>query len=411
MSNKVPQIRFNGYSDDWVENQLGSLIKIERQQEIKKEKLTDTPEGYYVLAMRTFSKEGYIDFSKPYWIKSDIEDKDAFLLPGEFAIIDADMDVSLPKIGKVLINSYNKKFLLAAHVRKVNVQNNVNSYFMYGLMRTDQLLRRLKKEASGSIAQGLLDKNIYKQNVYIPAIFEQAKIGLFLKEFENIITLHQRKLDLLKEQKKGYLQKMFPKNGAKIPELRFAGFADDWEERKLSEIGKIVTGNTPNTSNKDYYNGDFLFVSPADIQENRYVNKTTTTLTELGFKTGRLVPKGATLFVSIGSTIGKTGQSICDVITNQQINSVISFSDYDDDFIYTSILNSSTKIKQLAATQAVPIINKNEFGKSIIKIPSLEEQQKIGAFFKQLDDIIALHQRKLDLLKEQKKGFLQKMFV
>ena len=195
-----------------------------------------------------------------------------------------------------------------------------------------------------------------------------------------------------------------------IPQIRFKGFTDDWEERKLSEIGKIVTGNTPNTSNKDYYNGDFLFVSPADIQENRYVNKTTTTLTELGFKTGRLVPKGATLFVSIGSTIGKTGQSICDVITNQQINSVISFSDYDDDFIYTSILNSSTKIKQLAATQAVPIINKNEFGKSIIKIPSLEEQQKIGAFFKQLDDIIALHQRKLDLLKETKKGFLQKMF-
>lgn len=195
-----------------------------------------------------------------------------------------------------------------------------------------------------------------------------------------------------------------------IPQIRFKGFTDDWEERKLSEIGKIVTGNTPNTSNKDYYNGDFLFVSPADIQENRYVNKTTTTLTELGFKTGRLVPKGATLFVSIGSTIGKTGQSICDVITNQQINSVISFSDYDDDFIYTSILNSSTKIKQLAATQAVPIINKNEFGKSIIKIPSLEEQQKIGAFFKQLDDIIALHQRKLDLLKEQKKGYLQKMF-
>ncbi|AFT81702.1 type I R/M system specificity subunit [Leuconostoc carnosum JB16] len=194
------------------------------------------------------------------------------------------------------------------------------------------------------------------------------------------------------------------------PQIRFQGFTDDWEERKLSEIGKIVTGNTPSTSNKGYYNGDFLFVSPADIQENRYVNKTTTTLTELGFKTGRLVPKGATLFVSIGSTIGKIGQSICDVITNQQINSVISFSDYDDDFIYTSILNSSTKIKQLAATQAVPIINKNEFGKSIIKIPSLEEQQKIGAFFKQLDDTIALHQRKLDLLKEQKKGFLQKMF-
>ncbi|WP_436970088.1 restriction endonuclease subunit S [Lactobacillus helveticus] len=277
-----------------------------------------------------------------------------------------------------------------------------------GKMKSDGYWTRY---STGSTFESINSTDIKEAIISVPAIEEQDKIGSFFKQLDNTIALHQRKLDLLKEQKKGYLQKMFPKNGAKVPELRFAGFADDWEERKLSEIGKIVTGNTPRTSNKGYYNGDFLFVSPADIQGNRYVNKTTTTLTELGFKTGRLVPKGATLFVSIGSTIGKIGQSICDVITNQQINSVISFSDYDDDFIYTSILNSSTKIKQLAATQAVPIINKNEFGKSIIKISSLEEQQKIGSFFKQLDDTIALHQRKLDLLKEQKKGFLQKMFV
>lgn len=194
------------------------------------------------------------------------------------------------------------------------------------------------------------------------------------------------------------------------PEIRFPGFTEAWEQRKVFELGEIITGNTPSTGNKDYYKGQYLFVSPADIQDNRYVSKTNTTLTELGFKTGRFIRKGSTLFVSIGSTIGKVGQADRDLITNQQINSIIPSNNYDDNFVYSILLGKSAKIKQLAATQAVPIINKTEFGKTIINVPSFEEQIKIGTFFKQLDDIIALHQRKLDLLKETKKGFLQKMF-
>ena len=194
------------------------------------------------------------------------------------------------------------------------------------------------------------------------------------------------------------------------PELRFKGFTDDWEQRKVFELGEIITGNTPSTGNKDYYKGQYLFVSPADIQDNRYVSKTNTTLTELGFKTGRFIRKGSTLFVSIGSTIGKVGQADRDLITNQQINSIIPSNDYDDNFVYSILLGKSAKIKQLAATQAVPIINKTEFGKTIINVPSFEEQIKIGTFFKQLDDTIALHQRKLDLLKQLKQAYLQKLF-
>ena len=406
---KAPELRFPGFTDDWVENQLGSLIKIERQQEIKKEKLTDTPEGYYVLAMRTFSKEGYIDFSKPYWIKSDIEDKDAFLLPGEFAIIDADMDVSLPKIGKVLINSYNKKFLLAAHVRKVNVQNNVNSYFMYGVMRTDHLLRRLKKEASGSIAQGLLDKNIYKQNVYIPAIFEQAKIGLFLKEFENIIALHQRKLDLLKEQKKGYLQKMFPKNGEKVPELRFAGFADDWEERKFSDFTKLSQGLqiaisdrfTEAGPNKEFY------------ITNEFLNPNNTKKYYIENPSKNVIANTNDILMT---RTGNTGK----VVTNTKgaFHNNFFKIDYDPKkisklflyFLLTSI-PIQKEILIRAGTSTIPDLNHKDFYKIKVYLPIFEEQQRIGSFFKQLDDTIALHQRKLDLLKEQKKGFLQKMFV
>ncbi|EMF0416374.1 MULTISPECIES: restriction endonuclease subunit S [Enterococcus] len=376
---KVPELRFKGFTDEWEERKFADFIDVKSGKDYKHLNSGSIPVygtgGYMLSVDRALSdtdaigigRKGTID--KPYLLKAPFWTVDTLFYAVPKQNIDLQFSLSIFK--------------------KIN----------------------WKKFDESTGVPSLSKTVINSVSVSVPNFEEQQKIGSFFKQLDDTIALHQHKLDLLKEQKKGFLQKMFPKNGEKVPELRFEGFTDDWEERKLSEIGKIVTGNTPNTSNKDYYNGDFLFVSPADIQENRYVNKTTTTLTELGFKTGRLVPKGATLFVSIGSTIGKTGQSICDVITNQQINSVISFSDYDDDFIYTSILNSSTKIKQLAATQAVPIINKNEFGKSIIKIPSLEEQQKIGAFFKQLDDIIALHQRKLDLLKEQKKGFLQKMFV
>ncbi|MBZ1509545.1 restriction endonuclease subunit S [Leuconostoc mesenteroides] len=389
---KVPELRFKGFTDEWEQRKLEDEVRIVMGQSPNSENYTDDPNDYILVQGNADMKNGRV--LPRVWTTQVTKqaEKDDLILSVRAPVGD---------IGKTAYDVVIGRGVAAIKGNEFIFQN-------LGKMKSDGYWTRY---STGSTFESINSTDIKEAIISVPAIEEQDKIGSFFKQLDNTIALHQRKLDLLKEQKKGYLQKMFPKNGAKVPELRFAGFADDWEERKLSEIGKIVTGNTPSTSNKGYYNGDFLFVSPADIQENRYVNKTTTTLTELGFKTGRLVPKGATLFVSIGSTIGKIGQSICDVITNQQINSVISFSDYDDDFIYTSILNSSTKIKQLAATQAVPIINKNEFGKSIIKIPSLEEQQKIGAFFKQLDDTIALHQRKLDLLKEQKKGFLQKMFV
>ena len=385
---QTPELRFDGFTDDWEDRKLSDIA--------------DRFDNLRVPITASDRKPG----DTPYYGANGIQDYvEGFTHNGEFILVAEDGANDLKNYpvqyvnGKVWVNNH-------AHVLQGKKTITDNKFLMNAIKNFN-----IEPFLVGGGRAKLNADVMMKLNILLPTFVEQEKIGSLFSLLDKTIALHQRKLDLLKEQKKGYLQKMFPKNGEKVPELRFAGFADDWEERKLSEIGKIVTGNTPSTSNKGYYNGDFLFVSPADIQENRYVNKTTTTLTELGFKTGRLVPKGATLFVSIGSTIGKIGQSICDVITNQQINSVISFSDYDDDFIYTSILNSSTKIKQLAATQAVPIINKNEFGKSIIKIPSLEEQQKIGAFFKQLDDTIALHQRKLDLLKEQKKGFLQKMFV
>jgi len=195
-----------------------------------------------------------------------------------------------------------------------------------------------------------------------------------------------------------------------VPEIRFKGFTDAWEQRKLREICEVVTGSTPPTQNQEYYNGDFLFVSPVDIQENRYVEKTKTTLTSIGFDKGRKIRKGASLFVCIGSTIGKVAQATKESITNQQINSVIGNDYMDDDFIYSSLLKASGKIQKLSATQAVPIINKSTFENIELSIACIEEQTAIGNFFRILDNVIDLHKRMLDKLKELKKGYLQQMF-
>ncbi|MEJ1334412.1 restriction endonuclease subunit S [Lactiplantibacillus plantarum] len=203
---KVPELRFAGFADDWEERKLGDFIKISREQEVKKVDLHEEKIGYYVLAMRTFDFEGYIDYSKPYWINNfESADDDLFLNRKEFAIIDADMDASLPKIGKVLLNATNNKFLLAAHIRKIKVDVQVDSIFAYALMRTTELVERLKLEANGSISKRLLDKNVYKQKVYLPIhLEEQQQIGEFFWTLEETIALHQRKLDLLKKQKKDF---------------------------------------------------------------------------------------------------------------------------------------------------------------------------------------------------------------
>ena len=196
-----------------------------------------------------------------------------------------------------------------------------------------------------------------------------------------------------------------------VPKLRFPGFTEPWEQRKVSEIGNIVTGSTPKTSISDNYGGEFLFVSPADIQENRYVDETITTLTKKGFDQGRKIREKASLFVSIGSTIGKVAQTSQESTTNQQINAVEPYDNFDDDFIFTSLENISGSIKAIASNQAVPIVNKTTFGETEIKVPSeLAEQQKIGAYFRNLDHIITLHQRKLKHVKDLKKSMLQKMF-
>ncbi len=195
-----------------------------------------------------------------------------------------------------------------------------------------------------------------------------------------------------------------------FPNLRFREFTDEWEVKKLGELGEIITGTTPSTKNNNYYGGNYLFVSPADINNYRFVIDTRTKLTKQGFEKGRIIKERSTLFVCIGSTIGKVAQNKIDCITNQQINSIVSNKYNCDNFIFSLLEFHSKKIKQLSGEQAVPIINKSTFSKYKVKLPTLNEQTKIAKFLIELDKRISTQRELIEELEKQIKGCRQRLF-
>ncbi|PCS05104.1 HsdS [Lactococcus plantarum] len=258
------------------------------------------------------------------------------------------------------------------------------------------------------------DADAISGHLSFPNIEEQAKIVSFFTQLDNLIALHQRKLDLLKEQKKGYLQKMFPKNGEKVPELRFAGFADDWEERKLGELSKdTFGGGTPKTSVTEYWNGEIPWIQSSDLSSDHLFGVLPKKhITENAVKNSatKLIPKNSIAIVTrVG--VGKLAFMPYEFTSSQDFLSLSNLQ-VDCNFgMYSIYKMLQRELNNIQGTSIKGITKADLLDKEVIIPVEFEEQKKIGSFFKQLDNTIALHQRKLDLLKEQKKGFLQKMFV
>ena len=194
----------------------------------------------------------------------------------------------------------------------------------------------------------------------------------------------------------------------KVPELRFTGFTDDWEERKLAEFTTSFSGGTPSAGNSSYYEGDIPFIRSGEINSD----KTELFLTEDGLKnsSAKMVSVGDILYALYGATSGEVGISQINGAINQAILAIRPIGGYSSHFIMQWLRLQKQKIIDKYLQGGQGNLSGSIIKNLILNVPNFEEQQKIGSFFKQLDDTIALHQRKLDLLKEQKKGFLQKMF-
>lgn len=263
-----------------------------------------------------------------------------------------------------------------------------------------------------NLSQGVAQDNLNQEKLSniefkFPTLPEQQKIASFLSAVDEKVQQLTRKKELLEQYKKGVMQQLFS------GELRFKDEKGmdfpDWEKKRLGDVGDIVTGKTPNTSDLNLWNGDIQFVTPTDINNNKYQFKTQRTIKEL--TSTRLLPSKSIMFTCIAS-IGKMSMSIKPCITNQQINSIVPFKDFDNEFIYYSVLNIADFIKSTQSTTTLPIINKTEFSKFKISVPtSYQEQQKIATYLSSIDTKIESVTKQITQTQRFKKGLLQQMFV
>ncbi|MHC6535905.1 restriction endonuclease subunit S (plasmid) [Latilactobacillus sakei] len=391
MSNKVPQIRFNGYSDDWEERKLGDISKVIDPHPSHRAPAA-TEEGIPFIGIGDVNEIGNINYKTARIVDAKIFDEHHNRY-----------DLSIPSIGIGRVASLGKvirlrddigKYVVSPTMSVIQFTNNNDLDFLYSNMNTPIFQKQFKSFSNGSTRQSVGIQDLRILMVSLPVdIEEQQKIGSFFKQLDDTIALHQRKLDLLKEQKKGYLQKMFPKNGAKVPELRFAGFADDWEERKLADVVSISAGGDVDKT-KLIEDGGY------PVLANALTNSGI-----VGYYDSYKVEAPAVTVTGRGDV----GHAVARHVNFTPVVRLLSLKSevLDADFLanmlnQTNILIESTGVPQLTAPQ---------LGSYKILYPNLNEQTKIGKLLNAFDNLIALHQRKLELLKEQKKGFLQKMFV
>lgn len=395
---KVPELRFKGFTDEWEQRKFDECFNFPVSTNSLSRALLNYDEGdiksvHYGDILIKYPAILNIKNDKiPYITGGKLEKyKSSLLENGDLIFADAAEDETVGKA--VEVNGLTEENLVAGlHTIVARPKDKKAEFFLGYYINSNTYHRQLLRLIQGSKVSSISKGNLQKTLVSFPKDFEeQQKIGAFFKKIDDTIALHQRKLDLLKEQKKGYLQKMFPKNGAKVPELRFAGFADDWGLRKLGEVYNFQYGqfnNNPDNGGQYPIYGANGIIGGYD----EYNSENAIVIGHMGAYAGHVLWAEGKHFVTYNGTMGIADKSI--------LNS---------NFGYYLVV--SVNVPKLTAGSGQPFVSYSDLNGIKILIPTIEEQQKIGSFFKQLDNTIALHQRKLDLLKEQKKGFLQKMFV
>ena len=400
MSKKSPQLRFEGFTDDWEVRKLG-----------------DYSENTFGGGTPKTGIDEYWTGDIPWIQSSDLKKEQLYnVQPSKFITDDAVKNSAtklVPKnsiaivtrvgVGKLALLPFeyatSQDFLSLSNLK-------VDKWF--GIYSTYTMLQKELNNIQGTSIKGITKPELLKKKMRTPSLIdEQSKIGTLFKQLDDIIALHQSKLDLLKEQKKGFLQKMFPKNGAKVPELRFAGFADDWEERKLKDIAQF----NPKTVLPD----EFEYVDLESVVGTEMISHRTESKDQAPSRAQRLAQKGDVFYQTVRPY--QMNNYLYDLPYDNYVFSTGYAQmrpNIDSYFLLNSVQNKQfvQHVLDRSTGTSYPAINSSDLSNIEIHVPSkLSEQQKIGAFFQSIDDTIALHQRKLDLLKEQKKGFLQKMFV
>ncbi|MEQ3278999.1 restriction endonuclease subunit S [Bifidobacterium adolescentis] len=399
----VPQIRFTGFTDPWEQRKLGELAskRIEKNTNGIKETFTNSAEHGVV------SQLDYFDH--------DITN-DANI--GNYSVVHPDDFIYNPRIsavapcGPINRNKLDRNGVMSPLYTVFSVDDTIDKLYLEHYFKTSRWHQFMFLEGNSGARSdrfSISDSIFFEMPIQCPVLEEQELIASFFGRLDSLITLHQRKYDKLCVLKKSMLDKMFPKGGSLYPEIRFAGFTDPWEQRKLGELTESYSGGTPAAGESEFYGGSIPFIRSAEIA----AESTELFLTEKGYESSsaRMVKPGDVLYALYGATSGEVAVSRQKGAINQAILAILPRDDCDARYITAWLRKQKgyivTTYLQGGQGNLSGVIVKN----LEVFIPSLPEQQKIGFMLSHLDSLITLHQRKLELLRNIKKSMLDKMFV
>ncbi|MED1788573.1 restriction endonuclease subunit S [Brevibacillus laterosporus] len=403
-NNHKPEIRFPGYIGDWEQRKLGELIEISSAARVHKNEWTTSGVRFFRSSdvVSNFNGKKNTPAFISYSLYDELSKKSGLVQPGDI-LITGGGSIGIP----YLVADREPLYFKDADLIWLKSANKIYGYFLYFYFVTPQLRKYISSITHiGTISHYTIEQ-AKDTPISLPEQVEQTLIGNFLKKLDEMIALHQQELTTLKQTKQGFLQKMFPKEGESVPEVRFLGFTGDWKEKKLNEVAKYRNGKAHEKNIS--YNGKYIVINSKFVSTNGKVKK---------FSDEQIAPmyKNEIAFVLSDVPNGRAIARTFLVKTNdtyslnQRIAGITPGRNTDAYFLYT-LMNRHHYFLRFDDGVGQTNLSKEDIERFIENYPSLEEQQKIGTFFKQLDDTIALHQHELDALKETKKAFLQKMFV
>ena len=412
---KKPALRFKGFTDPWEQRKLAELTKT-----ITTGKSVNSDEGEVsdgdigVLKTSCVSYDRFNPSESKPVVKSEQQLVKCAVEKDSVIVSRMNTPERVGACGYVSTDFPN--LFLPDRLWKLKFQDTVDTYFVYMMLVSSDYKEKITSMASGTSGSmyNIPKETFLNLQLVIPAkIDEQKQLGKILKKIDTLITLHQRKYEKLVNIKKSMLDKMFPKNGASVPEIRFKGFTDPWEQRKISELAeKTYGGGTPTTSNEAFWNGNIPWIQSSDIVDGKLMGvepRKYITQTGLNNSATQLVPKDSIAIITrVG--VGKLAYMPFSYSTSQDFLSLSKLNTEPFFTVYACYKKLQSELNTVQGT-SIKGITKDELLAKTISVPVYSEQKQIGSFFTQLDTLITLHQRKLEKLQNIKKSCLEKMFV
>lgn len=414
--NGKPQIRFSGFKDTWEQRKLSEIAIMHARigwQNLRTSEFLDS--GDYMLITGTDFMDGAVNFDTCYYVERERYEQDKHIQIRNGSIL-ITKDGTLGKVA--YIQGLTMPATLNAGVFNVEIKDEkeVDKRYLFQYLKAPFLMDYVDKKATGGTIKHLNQNILVDFPVVLPQKAEQKKIGAYFKQLDYLITLYQRKVDKLTAVKKSMLEKMFPKNGRDVPEIRFKGFIEPWEQRKLGEVVQIERGGSPRPIDDyitDSPNGlNWVKIGDAPAQ-GHYITKTAEKIRPEGLSKTREVHPGD-LILSNSMSFGKPYiMGIDGCIHDGWLLIRDTNSTFDLTFL-CHLLGTPQMLDQyrsLAAGSTVNNLNKELVGNTAVTIPKIDEQRVLGQYLELLDNLITLYQRKLEKLQNIKKSMLEKMFV